>query len=440
MELSYIQTALLDFICNYIDFLILELITATFFSYKCKKNYYYYRTLFLCIILTTSMIPHIPYFELLFWGIEFSYILLVSSFQWKKSLFFFFKYKAIYYCLFFICVSVISIIDVSILNSSSRTDVYYYYQSITDAAFMFMILNIFLYHRRLKYINRKSSISLNFTLFAIFSILLLLYYNRFLLKYQELNATFSYMFLFVVGVIIFSTYNYRKLIEMMDEQIQQKVLIEKYTFQLSYVKDVDESLKALHKIRHDFKNHLLIIDGYASKNELDKQRKYIRKLNDEIGATKIYDTPNQLISSILNTKNSVCEKHGGILNVVYQFQSINIDDFNLITILGNILDNAITASTKTGSGIIDLSIMQLDSYLEITCKNNHCETLKERNGTLLTTKKENKENHGIGLGNVKDCVEKLHGQCNLEYDDMYFCIKITLPNYLDKSKKEGTGN
>ena len=244
------------------------------------------------------------------------------------------------------------------------------------------------------------------------------------------------MFLFVVGVTIFSTYNFRKLIEMTDEQIKQNVLLEKYSMQLSYVKDVDESLPTLHKIRHDFKNHLLIIDGYASKNEYDKQREYIQKLNDELGATKIYDTSNSLVSSILNTKNTVCKKHGVILNVDYQFQSINVDDFNLITILGNIMDNAITAAAKTAKGIIDLSIIQLDSYLEIICKNNHCETLKEKNGTLLTTKNDNKENHGIGLGNVKDCVEKLHGQCHLEYDDMYFCIRITIPNYTETKKKK----
>ena len=73
---------------------------------------------------------------------------------------------------------------------------------------------------------------------------------------------------------------------------------------------------------------MLILDGYASKNEYDKQREYIQKLNDELGATKIYDTSNNLVSSILNTKSAVCEKYGVILNVNYQFQSINIDDFN----------------------------------------------------------------------------------------------------------------
>ena len=429
MELTYLQNFLLDLISNYINFIILELFTTSFFSYKHKNQYTYIRIGILCIYFIFALIPSISYSTLLFSIIEFAYILFVSSFHWSSSFFLFVKYKAFYYVIYFVFAFVYELINIVLLKNTQYTNIYYYYQSVIINTFIFITLNLFIYHKRLKCISNRNSLSMSFTIFSVFSILLLLYYNRFLLENQKLNSTFSYMFLFVVGVTIFSTYNYRKLIEMTDEQIKQNVLLEKYSMQLSYVKDVDESLKTLHKIRHDFKNHLLIIDGYASKNEYDKQREYIQKLNDELGATKIYDTSNSLVSSILNTKNTVCKKHGVILNVDYQFQSINVDDFNLITILGNILDNAITAAAKTGSGIIDLSIIQLDSYLEITCKNNHCETLKEKNGTLLTTKKDNKENHGIGLGNVKDCVEKLHGQCNLEYDDMYFCIRITIPNY-----------
>ena len=440
MELSYVQNVLLDLISYFIDLLTLELFTSAFFPYKNPKQYSYIRICTFCIYLFMTLNPTIPFSSFLFWIIKFTYMLLISSFHWKQSLLFFFKYELFYNILYLICTFITTIINVSILDTSLRNDVYFYYQSIIDTSFAYIVLNLFLYHKQLKRINKKSHLSINFSIYAVFSILLLLFYNRFLLENQELTTTFSYLFLFVIGVTMFNTHNYRKLIEMMNEQIQQRVLIEKYSMQLSYTKDVDESLKALSKLRHDFKNHLLIIDGYARKNELDKQKEYICKLNDEIGATKIYDTQSTLVSSILNTKNAICEKQGVILSVNDQFHTINIDDFHMITILGNILDNAITAAAKTGKGRIDLSMIQLDSYLEITCKNNHCEKIKKRNGSLLTTKKFDTGNHGLGLGNVKDSVERLHGHLNLEYDEKYFSIRIVLPNYPAKAEKKEAEN
>ena len=55
---------------------------------------------------------------------------------------------------------------------------------------------------------------------------------------------------------------------------------------------------------------------------------------------------------------------------------------------------------------------------------------------LQTTKKTDKENHELGLENIKDSVERLHGKFDIEYDDRYFSVKIMLPNYTAKAKKE----
>ena len=327
------------------------------------------------------------------------------------------------------CALISSSVNKNVEAFVKPTDTYIFFQTIINTTFVFILFNLFAYHKKLKQINKKHIFSFYFSLYALLSIILLLYYNRFLLQNQELNTTLSYIFIFVVGVTIFNAYNYRKLIDLTNEQIQQKVLIEKYSMELDYINDINESLKTLSKIRHDFKNHLIILDGYAQKNEIEKQREYIKKLNETIIATKIFDTTNNVVSSVLNTKNAICEKYGIKLNVNHQFQHISMDDFTLITILGNILDNAITAAQKTEQGIIDLSIIQLETYLEITCTNNHCENIIERNGKLLTTKKHEKGSHGFGVGNIKEAVENLHGNMDLTYNRDEFCIKILVPNY-----------
>lgn len=428
METIVLENFFLNSIMDFIDFLILEIFTSSFYPYKQKHQYTYIRAIFLCLYI---ILPQ-PVDDILMIA-PFIYFLVISSFHFKKSLVFFFKFKTFFYASYFTCALTSALISTRFGKHINYTENYLFFQIIINTTFVFIVLNLFIYHKKLKQLNNKLSFSVHFIIFSFLSIILLLYCNYFLLQNQELcTTTFSYIFLFVVGVTIFNTFNYRTLIQMTDEQIQQKVLIEKYSMELDYIHDVNESLKTLSKIRHDFKNHLIILDGYASKNEIEKQREYIRNLNETIGATKLFDTPSNLLSAVLNTKNTICEKHNITLCVHHSFPYINIDDFSMITILGNILDNAITAAAKTKAGYIELSLIQLDSYLQITCKNNHCEIIQKKNGSLLTTKKHASANHGLGLGNVKACVNKLHGNLNLQYDNDSFCIDIFIPNYPNK--------
>ena len=60
----------------------------------------------------------------------------------------------------------------------------------------------------------------------------------------------------------------------------------------------------------------------------------------------------------------------------------------MITILGNLLDNAITAASKCENGNLFLSISQLDSYLQIQINNTHIEDIQESDGIFQTTKKD----------------------------------------------------
>lgn len=429
METTILQSIFLNLIISFIDLLTLELVTTTFFSYKHKHVYNYVHVIFIFLYLSVSYVSSFFSLSFIIYLLEVIYIVFISSYNWKKSIIFYCKYKIIYYTTYIMCAFISSMINKDVGAFIKPTDTYLFYQTIINTTFVFILLNLFVYHKKLKQVNKKHIFSFHFSVFALSSIILLLYYNRFLLQNQELSNTFSYIFIFVVGVTIFNTYNYRKLIDLTDEQIHQKVLIEKYSMELDYINDINESLKTLSKIRHDFKNHLIILDGYAQKNEIEKQREYIKKLNETIIATKIFDTTNNVVSSVLNTKNAICEKYGIKLNVNHQFQHISMDDFTLITILGNILDNAITAAQKTKQGIIDLSIIQLGTYLEITCTNNHCENIIERNGKLLTTKKHEKGSHGFGVGNIKEAVKNLHGNVDLTYNQEQFCIKILVPNY-----------
>lgn len=176
MELSYLQNVFLDLISYFIDLLTLELFISAFFPYKHPKQYSYIRICTFCIYLFMALNPTIPFSSFLFWIIKFTYMLLISSFHWKQSLLFFFKYELFYNILYLICTFITTIINVSILDTSLlRNNMYFYYQSLIDTSFAYIVLNLFLYHKQLKRINKKSHLSINFSIYAVFSILFLLF-------------------------------------------------------------------------------------------------------------------------------------------------------------------------------------------------------------------------------------------------------------------------
>lgn len=63
--------------------------------------------------------------------------------------------------------------------------------------------------------------------------------------------------------------------------------------------------------------------------------------------------------------------------------------------------------------------------LYIYVANRYNGTLLEKEGWLLSTKK-NGKNHGMGLKNVRDIVEKNHGVLDIRHDHEMFEVDVTL--------------
>jgi sensor histidine kinase regulating citrate/malate metabolism len=103
----------------------------------------------------------------------------------------------------------------------------------------------------------------------------------------------------------------------------------------------------------------------------------------------------------------------------------NISDVDICTILSNLLKNALEAAVLY-DGALEKKIQLLIQWynteilLKITNPSNAV-------GDLSGTSKADKKNHGIGLQNVKDAVEKYHGYLKTEYEKEIFCVRIVLP-------------
>ena len=135
------------------------------------------------------------------------------------------------------------------------------------------------------------------------------------------------------------------------------------------------------------------------------------------------------MSALLNAKYQLaCDKNIDF-KIEYNFPAIHIKDFYIITILGNLIDNATTAAAKCKKGYIKLNLFQEGSYLKIEITNNHVEAIKENQGVFKTTKNDTAYRHGLGIKNIRSTVEQLNGQIEISYTEDTFNVDILVPNY-----------
>jgi len=204
-----------------------------------------------------------------------------------------------------------------------------------------------------------------------------------------------------------------------------------YERKISYYQETHNRLNELKKVEHDFKKHLLILKELSRIDKYDELNGYIDSLaNHILPTTEVIDGQNIVISAQLTYAKARCDENEIEFKYVLEYQDIQMDDFILNTILGNIIDNAVEASIKikdVSKRRIQLSIQKEKDMLMIGCRNRYTGIIK-RAGETFVSSKQDEQNHGLGIINIKEAVEKLDGKVEIKTTKRTFDIHVILQN------------
>ncbi|MGB4438353.1 MAG: GHKL domain-containing protein [Sedimentibacter sp.] len=192
---------------------------------------------------------------------------------------------------------------------------------------------------------------------------------------------------------------------------------------------MQQSLDDVQVVRHDMKNHMITLKNLYLNNETISASEYIDDIIFSVDAKKKYsNSENFIIDSILNYKLQAIRDMDIEPEVEINVpQKISISSYDMTVILGNLLDNAITALKKcTDVKKFSVKINYNKDNILITISNSFSEIIKEKNGSFETLKDDTK-NHGFGLKSVKDVVNRNDGHMSVHYDNKIFKVTILLP-------------
>lgn len=200
---------------------------------------------------------------------------------------------------------------------------------------------------------------------------------------------------------------------------------EQYDYQL-------QQSVAIRRFKHDLTNHIGVLRELIIQKRLEEAREYIDtvwKIQDEF-ELKIH-TGDSFLDVIMNYYLYIATKEdieftvsGKVTNITY------MEMFDITTLMGNVLQNAIEAAKKTDSPRIRVELIEHRNEIFITVSNSVVEKININNHFLITAKKD-KKNHGFGLKNMIAAVEKYQGEYYMdslvENGEPIFKISIAIP-------------
>ena len=233
--------------------------------------------------------------------------------------------------------------------------------------------------------------------------------------------------LLLVNVATFYLYDFISM--EIEEEMTNRMLLQQNNYYERQFALINTALAANKSLRHDWENHLSILYSLSEKDERKQLMEYLSQLMEEKTVKGEYArSGNVVIDSILNFKLQEAERKG--IQVILEVsvpEQLSVKSFDMTVILGNLLDNAIDACSKLTENKrkIRVVIRYDKGRLFIDIKNQYENKILYEKGRIITTNHD-KKNHGIGLSNVKNAVDKYQGLLDIEHSDDTFNVTALL--------------
>ena len=187
-----------------------------------------------------------------------------------------------------------------------------------------------------------------------------------------------------------------------------------------------ENLRHQHEevmmLRHDMFRH------YQALLDMDNDEKRTAYLTELIGQNQkirpVVESGNEMVDIILGGRLGAAIDAGIRVEIphVTAPEPLPLSDPDLCALVMNIVDNAITATSKAAAPYIMLKLHQRDGFLGIVCENSFDPQEPE-----MDAKKETVPKHGLGLKIVKNIVAKYSGTITEQRVDDRFIVKLVIP-------------
>ncbi len=301
--------------------------------------------------------------------------------------------------------------------------------------FLFLLL-IVKYIKRIK-LNHNQNIAWYLLITPIVSIIILIIF-----MYMEFPEQPVLQILVCVGALMLYFFNavifiiMERYLDVMNQLKREEVYKIKQELEGDNLRNIIKMNENYRCFIHDIHRYLRQLRLLASDERNEEIVGIINEMEGEMeeDIKKRIFTGHHVLNAILLERNEQALKKGIKLDIfVENFLPVNfITDADMISLFGNLLDNALEAAEKCekGNQYVMAKFFMGNSYLFILHMENTFIGEIKYDGDQLETTKDNTEQHGLGVGIIRKLVKKYNGTLDMEVrgDRFYTTLTITVKN------------
>lgn len=341
------------------------------------------------------------------------------------------------FCVIFWLTATCYLSVVSLFSNRMGKDAFYFAKRLTDTVTILVLLcpMLLLCH---KYKERVRELSVydwkKFVIFPFIGITVITAIN--MIFWNGYDTDHYARLTIVLGFAMMNIFIFYFMIRTLEKEKELQMLrlrSERTQNQMDMYHTMQKNYDLQRQRLHDYKNQLNCIQGLLDSGQLHAAKEYISGLTGTLWTNMNHiDTRHNVVNVILNQKyQSASDRNITMSFMVNDLSALTMDEEDLVTLLANIIDNAIEACEKLPDKkhfdkIIQLKMILEDSQLILSVRNPVDRQVLIKNNSVVTSKQD-PLHHGIGLVNVDTVIRKNNGIHVLQCENGWFSFSAIIP-------------
>ena len=191
--------------------------------------------------------------------------------------------------------------------------------------------------------------------------------------------------------------------------------------------ELKEYMNTTRTLRHDFRQHILVISQLAESDQLPELREYLSQFTDTMNRNYVRRCENNAVDAVASHYDYIARTQGTKIEWKLELPEVlPMKEADYCAMLGNLLENALRAAKNLAVGKRKVNVISsmLSRYMLGLSMDNPFNGKLDfgKDGLPVSAR----EGHGTGLISVKNTVNRYGGTMNITAEDGKFSVDIIL--------------